>query len=55
MKLSELKVGEKGTVVAVNGEGAVRHIREEVAMAVGQSVQQPAFRQVFGGVEEPHG
>ncbi|MBQ8394318.1 MAG: ferrous iron transport protein A [Clostridia bacterium] len=38
MKLSELKVGEKGTVVAVNGEGAVRRRLFDMGITPGAEV-----------------
>ncbi|MBQ7770879.1 MAG: ferrous iron transport protein A [Clostridia bacterium] len=38
MKLSELKVGEKGTVVAVNGEGAVRRRLFDMGITPGADV-----------------
>ena len=38
MKLSELKVGEKGKVVAVNGEGAVRRRLFDMGITPGAEV-----------------
>ena len=38
MKLSELKIGEKGTVVAVNGEGAVRRRLFDMGITPGAEV-----------------